>query len=97
MKTLSFVKIVIDLQGRTHHLFHTINDNNGDKFECYLSFENIIKNMNNTDPWGSFNIRTYNDLGMPLNLYSYITDKKLIFETSKFIEICKILAPEYLV
>jgi len=96
MKNLPFVKVIMDLQGRTHHLFDTIN-NDGVEFICYLSFENIIKNMNKTDPWGSFNIRTYNDLGMPLNLYNYIVDKKVIFETPKFIEMCKILAPEYLI
>jgi len=84
----------MDLDGRINHLF-TVSDSEGK--ETNLSFENCLKNMNNLDPWGSFHIKEYNDLGMFTGEYNYIINSTILMETPQFISICKFLAPEYLV
>jgi len=84
----------MDLDGRINHLF-TVFDGVG--CETNLSFENCLKNINNPDPWGSFHVKEYNNLGMFNGEYNYIVNKDILMETPEFVAICKILAPEYMI
>lgn len=79
----------IYLDGRLHHAIGTE--------DVFLSYENIIKNLSRTDPWGGFNIKQYNVFGGQVGTYKYIVNFDILLNTPKFTKLANVFHPQFLI